>query len=628
MLSRLFLTLAFGLWCAGIHAARGAEVYVVGIDSTQKKVLARAEHYLDEGYTDDASTVLTELFSELRAAKQHTTPFGLWVRLRRAHSWERSERFIPAVEELLQVLVESERQKLYDLRSRAFLQLALIQEEQGRPNRCRYYLNRAREVIEKHELVDLLAVYHIRMASYQRIFGDHGKAMHHAREALQVARRTDRPKEQAWAHLLLSMGYRDENPDLSVAHLKQVIALQPRLSGHTLSLICALHLTELHLRMDNVETALRYSDSTLYYINMIGDRQSEADAYIPQAYGIRADIYRQLEQPDSIVYYLDLNRTGVIRRMQESSADRIANIEDRFESEQKQQRILEQAEELRNRQKQQRMSNIFAGTVVLALLVLGAYYLKLRAANQRLAIQSLEIKDKNQRLNESLDEQQLLRGELHHRIKNNLQVIIGLLDLQSESPQGPEERGRFDSLANRVHSMAAVHDILYSEGNLSTLPVDRYVDRLCAHFIRFSGHEGNCDCVLDIPAWTFTPVTLIPLGTMINELMMNSCKYAPLTEERMRINISLERHGTGYLLTYRDNGPGFPSVTEDLGGNGLGLRLLRGIARQLNGRVEMANERGAVTRIYFDAEPVHSTVIGETETPRTRTAAESLTVEP
>ena len=606
---RISLSVAFGLWCACIRAGSGAEGYLVGVDLTHQQELADAEAYINQGRTDQAAALLTELYYDLEEAKASNSPFGLWVRLRLAGAWERSERFIPAVEELLQILVESDRQHLYDIRARAFLQLALIQEEQSRPNRCRYYLNRAWEVIEEHELIDLLAKYHVRMASFQRLFGAHAEAMHHAHEALTIARNTGHPHEEVWAHLLLSMGYRDRDPDLSAAHLSQAIALKPASGSNVLALICAMHLTELYLREDELASALRYSDSTLQYIRLIGEENSESVAYIPQAYDYRASIYRRMNEPDSTIYYLDLSQAGIIRRMQESSADHIANIEDRFESVQKQQRILEQAEELRSRQKQQRTSNIFAATVVLALLILAAYYLKLRAANRRLALQSLEIKDKNERLNESLGEQQLLRGELHHRIKNNLQVIIGLLDLQSEGLRSPMERSRYDSLAKRVHSMAAIHDILYSEGNLTKLPVDRYVARLCEHFIRFSGHEDNCDCALDIPAWTLTPVTLIPLGTMVNELMMNSCKYAPLTDERMRIDISLERWRDALLLTYRDNGPGFPATAGAAGGTGLGLRLLHGLARQLNGSIKMTNDGGAVTRIYFQADEMKAELL-------------------
>lgn len=598
---RLILSLAFGLWCSGIRAGTGAEPYLAGVDQQLRDRLATAEHYMEEGQTDHATVLYSSLYQDLSIANELTTPFGLWVRMRRARALERSERFIPAVEEILQVLAESERQNLFDLRARGYLRMALIQERQSRPNRCRYYLNRARDVIEQHELVDLLAVYHVRAASFHRIFGTSAASMDHARQALAVARRTGRTHQEVWAHLLLSMGYRDYDPGRSAAHLHEAIALKPEYGGKVLALICALHLTELHLLQDDLSSALRFSDSTLHFINLLGDGHSEADPYIPRVYDLRANIYRGLDEPDSTIYYLDLSQAGAIRHMQERSADRIANIEDRFESEQKQQRILEQDAELRTRQRQQRTSNIFAATVVVALLILAAYYVRLRSANKRMALQSVEIKDKNERLNEALDEQQLLRGELHHRIKNNLQLIIGLLDLQSEGLRGEAERARYDSLAKRVHSMAAIHDILYSEGNLSSLPVDRYLERLCEHFIRLAGHEDNCECVLAIPAWTFTPVTLVPLGTVVNELMMNSCKYAPLTDERFRIDISLERQDAGYLLTYRDNGPGFPptAATES---SGLGLRLLRGMARQLNGSLQMSNEDGAVTRFYFQSE--------------------------
>lgn len=242
------------------------------------------------------------------------------------------------------------------------------------------------------------------------------------------------------------------------------------------------------------------------------------------------------------------------------------------------------------------------GLIVLcsaAVFLLLLLYLRLRRANKQLAAQNLLIKENDDRLNEAIEEQQLLRGELHHRIKNNLQIIISLLDLQIDNLKDPGIREELQGLTERVHSMSAIHNILSRENDVRRIPVDRFVKNLCRRIRHMAGHDRRCRFKFELPDWHFSLDTLIPLGTMINELLMNACKYAYRPGRKMVVSISLRRQDEGFLLICRDNGPGYPEeMTTDQRAT-LGLQILRGLSRQLHGWMENYTDGGAVTKIYF-----------------------------
>ena len=596
----LLIGLCFPPLVASAVPGSGEDCLASAPDSSLQRQLERAEDLIRKGRTEEASALLTELFFHLREVNGLQSPFGLRVRLRRTIAWERGDRYAPATEELLRIAEESKKLRLHGLHARALLQMALIHEEQGHPERTLYYLRQAYRLVDEYDLHAVRATYHLRFASYHRHFGELEEAILHGREGLREATLQDQDHDQATAHMLLGILYRDLQVDTSRLHIDRAIALRRMANSDVESLIAYLYLADLNLRtMDNLG-ALALSDSALSYAARIGNERTEADAFLPWMYELRGQIYRKLNQPDSALTYLDLSRETTIRRMHEISAVRIANLEARYDSEKKQQLILEQEKELISRQRRERLLNIFVLTVVVALLVLAAYFLRLKSANRQLGEQRDTIREKNQRLNEALQEQQLLRGELHHRIKNNLQVIIGLLDMQSESA-APGEAQQIAGLSDRMHSMAAMHDILYSEGNLARLPVNRYLRKLCEHFIHFSGHEDDCVLELDVPSWALNPDTLIPLGTIVIELMMNSCKYAVRGEGLLHLRISMYRVGPLYTLEYRDNGPGFGAEADSGEGSGLGVRLMRGLARQLSGKLEIRSDDGALVLVHFRA---------------------------
>ena len=201
----------------------------------------------------------------------------------------------------------------------------------------------------------------------------------------------------------------------------------------------------------------------------------------------------------------------------------------------------------------------------------------------------------------SLREKEILLKEVHHRVKNNLQVISSLLTLQTDYVDDPVIRAMFQESRDRVRSMALVHERLYQSPDLSGIDPEDYVNSLIVHLFRAHGAESrgirqrtavdNVKLSLD---------TAIPCGLIINELVSNSLKYAFREGQEGIISIVLQRHGGNNVrLVVSDNGVGLPDSVNWMNSQSLGLQLVVMLVRQLEGAVELDTQNGTTFQIVF-----------------------------
>ncbi|MEM9888661.1 MAG: sensor histidine kinase [Bacteroidota bacterium] len=250
----------------------------------------------------------------------------------------------------------------------------------------------------------------------------------------------------------------------------------------------------------------------------------------------------------------------------------------------------------KNRKESLLLFNVF---LILFASCLLYHYRRLRIANKKTNQQAAALHQVNQELSDSLEHQVALQREVHHRIKNNLQTLIGLVELQSEEIEDKVALESLDAMSNRIHSMAAIHEMLYQKEGVRLINLLDYTRNLCQHFSNFSAQNNQPIFQLDIGNRHFNLETLMPVGMMLNELLTNSLKYANNFGQRLKIAISLEVDTEGYRITYRDNGPGFPQGQLEERTGGLGTYLLNSMSRQLNGRLISRNDNGAVYEIFF-----------------------------
>jgi two-component sensor histidine kinase len=215
---------------------------------------------------------------------------------------------------------------------------------------------------------------------------------------------------------------------------------------------------------------------------------------------------------------------------------------------------------------------------------------------------------KNRIIEKQAEELQVLMKEIHHRVKNNLQIISSLLDIQSMTlGNDPAVQAIMES-KNRVQSMAIIHRFLYHENNIRGINIEDYMKNLSENL--FASYNINPDKIslqTDIDKLSLDVDTMIPLGLIINELVSNSLKYAFEGMERGQLFISLkEKEGSLHLLV-RDNGRGFPPGTHIQEMQSFGLQLIAAFAQKLKATLELYNDNGAVVcmkiKKYKLAEP-------------------------
>jgi two-component system, sensor histidine kinase PdtaS len=192
------------------------------------------------------------------------------------------------------------------------------------------------------------------------------------------------------------------------------------------------------------------------------------------------------------------------------------------------------------------------------------------------------------------DDLQTLIKEIHHRVKNNLQIISSLLDLQSLSIKDKQAAGAVREGKIRVQSMALIHQNLYNEGNIKGIVMEDYIKNLVENlFNSYNIQKDKIKLVTDIDYLNLDVDTVIPLGLIINELISNSLKYAFKETVRGEIYVALKENNKHLQLKVKDNGCGFPSNWNKIQSNSFGYNLINAFAQKLKAKLDIYNDNGA-----------------------------------
>jgi len=195
-------------------------------------------------------------------------------------------------------------------------------------------------------------------------------------------------------------------------------------------------------------------------------------------------------------------------------------------------------------------------------------------------------------IEQRIDEKEILLREVHHRVKNNLQTVSSLLNLQAKNSDNEQLKDLVKGSQKRVFSMAMIHEILYLHNNLSKIEFKPYVQELTEYLVKsVKGRSKNATINIDIPDIELGIDTAIPLGLLINETVSNSLKYAFVEDDNGQIGITLKKESAQntYNLNISDNGIGFSEKLDFRTTKSLGLKLIHNLARQLKGSVKRLN---------------------------------------
>jgi len=217
----------------------------------------------------------------------------------------------------------------------------------------------------------------------------------------------------------------------------------------------------------------------------------------------------------------------------------------------------------------------------------------------------------NERLRASLDEKEVLLQEIHHRVKNNLQVINSLLRLQSEHIADRSSRELLVEAQSRVQAIAGIHELLYRSPDLARIDFGTYLNRLARNLFSFYGiSEEQVQLVLHVNHTTLEVSQAIPCGLIVNELLTNALKYAFPGGRRGTTTVSLDCVGRQCVLVVEDNGVGLPEGFDWEAAETLGLQLVKILAGQLDGTVQLNRSSGTRFEISFPGSSTQTGSLG------------------
>jgi len=244
--------------------------------------------------------------------------------------------------------------------------------------------------------------------------------------------------------------------------------------------------------------------------------------------------------------------------------------------------------------------------IVLCIIALGAlikwYFTSKthKVLRNKMALEKL-VQSRTTSLSKALRDKDLLIKEVHHRIKNNLQVVVSLLQLQNDKITDQNMKIAILESQSRIGSIALIHQNLYQNDRLDGIRFDEFVNNLARQLDDFY-KKLHREIVLetDIVNTCIYIDTAVPLGLILNELFSNTYKHAFQNTDVIRVTVSLQEIGKGeYKLVYHDSGPGLPEELRFNKAQTLGLELIRGLAKQLHGEAIYQNKEGGEFTISF-----------------------------
>jgi two-component sensor histidine kinase len=293
--------------------------------------------------------------------------------------------------------------------------------------------------------------------------------------------------------------------------------------------------------------------------------------------------------------------------LNETTSFQFAEKEVEYNSEQKdkdiillkQQREIEQA-----RLTQTRILNIVAGIGIVVLgLLLGLLYNRYRVKqrlNKELEVNQRLIREKSTALEGLLTEKDWLVREIHHRVKNNLQIVMSLLNTQSAFLKDEGALSAIRESQNRVQAISLLHQKLYQSENLAVIDMPSYLKDVTEYLAENLDARHRIDFDVAVAPVALDISQAVPLGLIVNEASTNAIKYAFPNGNKGHVRVSLETAADGRMLvTIHDNGIGLPEGYDGLHSPSLGMSLMKGLSKQLDGEFSLLNHEGLTIRVSF-----------------------------
>ncbi|MDO8869943.1 MAG: histidine kinase dimerization/phosphoacceptor domain -containing protein [Methanobacteriaceae archaeon] len=245
---------------------------------------------------------------------------------------------------------------------------------------------------------------------------------------------------------------------------------------------------------------------------------------------------------------------------------------------------------------------IWVGTLIIALVIIRQIisFREIRQLYNSAEDEILKRVKAEEKIKESLEEKEVLLKEIHHRVKNNMQIISSILSLQSRQITDPETINIFKESQSRVKSMSMIHERLYKSENLSSINFGEYINSLSLDLLgTYASNPDLIELNINAEKIEINIDTVIPCGLILTELVSNAFKYAFPEERKGKITIDFYKERDLFTLKVSDNGVGLPKSLDYKNTKSLGLLLVNSLINQIDGDLTLETSEGTTFIIKF-----------------------------
>jgi len=556
--------------------------YCIAQDSGIKDEVKKIEHLLEYNQykkVEKKTDSLLPLF-ENRYKDEKFLESKLRLLLVKGRMYETKEENNKALKPLLTVVDLAESNKLYAIACHTNIMLALIYEKQSTPKLAKQYLDQANRIRIKHNLQEFYSTILMRRSLYHRWFTKNiDSAMYYSKKALDFAQKHHNEYDITEASMMIGLYEGEQNRFLEgIKYYQTAAKYYLKTNNYNYTSLMYDNIASHYFKAGFRDKALTYSDTAYDIV------KKASVIYQRHITETRAGAFAGLKQMDSAFFYLNKARKLREVEIKDEETATIKTITEQYENDKKEATI-------QNKNQQMILIGSLLGVIVIATFLLFRKNRQINSQNKIIRRQLME-------LSKTLEQKQVLLSELQHRVKNNLQHVISILEIQKESVDFNNIDELIRGNQNRIHSMALLHKKLNVSDNVNDVDLKRYITEL-SELVKESYHTNNKNITLKIicEADTLSIEKALPLGLIIVELVSNSMKHAFKKRSIGIINIEITNDGTVNQLYYSDNGTGFDFTKTSK--KGLGQEIIKGLIDQLDGDIKTKSDNGFELNVYF-----------------------------
>ena len=495
-----------------------------------------------------------------------------------------------SIENLYKSLENAEKTKDSIRISNSYNNIGYIFERQKKYDKALDFYKKSLKIREKLQATHLFpALYNIASTSFRN--NDFESGEKYLLRALAISKQNKDTTSIAISCSYLSITYANNKQfQKSKTYLQKTLKLIPFVKNQ-------YQLGQIYYDLGAVYAKLgNYAKAEAFYKKSIEINKKVRVEYLEQSYKELSDLYKKQHK-----YQQALDYTNKYYQLKDSiysiEKDKaVSEVESRYESEKKEQKIVLLQSNIKQQKTKERFLLMITILVfLLALLSIFFFYTYKK--------RSTELEKKNKIINVALSEKETLIKEVHHRVKNNLQLVSSMLSLQQRYLTNPKAIDAIKDSQNRIDSISLIHQKLYSEQSLTAIKIHDYIEDLIQNIIDLFDIDSNdISFISQIDNLVLDVDTAMPIGLIVNELIINSIKH---NREKTNLNIEIQlfKKQEKLHLIVKDDGKGVPENFDFQKSNSYGMKMIASFARKLKANISFKNDNGL--QVYIQINKYH-----------------------